>query len=100
MATLIVFEFPFAGPWGREMAEALGGLAADIAAEPDLVWKVWTESPQRGVAGGVYLFRTEKGAADYVAKHSARLAAFGISAIDARIFAVNDALSAATRASL
>nr|WP_019863881.1 YdhR family protein [Mesorhizobium loti] len=54
MTTLLVFEFEFPGPWGEEMARALYGLALDIAQEPGLIWKVWTEAPDRGVAGGVY----------------------------------------------
>lgn len=100
MAKLLVFEFPFSGPWGEEMAEALQGLAADIASEPELIWKVWTEAPERGVAGGVYLFTTQEAAAAYVAKHTARLNAFGISEIDLRQFDVNPTLSATTRAAL
>jgi hypothetical protein len=97
MATLLVFEFPFSGPWGDEMAAALHGLALDIAGEPGLISKLWTEAPERGVAGGVYLFETEAAASAYTAKHSARLAQFGIAGIDVRSFAVNDALSAVTR---
>lgn len=97
MATLVVFEFPFSGPWGDEMAKALHGLAADIAAEPELIWKVWTEAKERGVAGGVYLFQTEEAAKAYTAKHSARLAQFGITGIDVRSFDVNDPLSVVTR---
>ena len=100
MATLLVFEFPYAGPWGDEMGAAMQGLAADIAAEPGLIWKVWTEAPERGTAGGVYLFETEAAAKDYVAKHSARLNAFGISGIEVRQFAANAALSAITRAAI
>ena len=53
MTTLLVFEFGFRGPWGEEMAPALNGLALDIAQEPGLIWKVWTEEPDRGVAGGI-----------------------------------------------
>ena len=53
MTTLLVFEFGFRGPWGKEMAHALNGLALDIAQEPGLIWKVWTEAADRGVAGGV-----------------------------------------------
>lgn len=97
MATLLVFEFPFSGPWGEEMANALHELAVDIAGEPGLIWKVWTEAPERGVAGGVYLFETEEASRTYMAKHSARLAQFGIKDIDVRSFAVNDTLSALTR---
>lgn len=97
MSTLLVFEFPFAGPWGEEAAVALNGLALDIAGEPDLLWKVWTEAPERGVAGGVYLFRTEEAAQAYTAKHSARLAQFGITGIDTRSFSVNEALTSVTR---
>lgn len=97
MTTLVVFEFPFAGPWGDEMAGALSGLAADIAREPGLIWKVWTEAPERGVAGGVYLFDSEQAAETYTAKHSARLGGFGIKGIDVRSFAVNERLSELTR---
>ncbi|STD70308.1 YdhR family protein [Corynebacterium renale] len=56
MATLLVFEFPSTGPFGAKAVDAYRELAEDIAGEPDLVWKVWTEDPARGVAGGVYLF--------------------------------------------
>ena len=97
MTTLVVFEFPFSGPWGDEMAEALQGLAADIAGEPGLIWKVWTEAKERGVAGGAYLFETEEAAKAYTAKHSARLAQFGITGIDVRSFAINEPLSVVTR---
>jgi Putative mono-oxygenase ydhR len=70
MTTLLVFEFPFSGPWSEEMAGSLRGLAEDIAGEPGLIWKVWTEAPDQGVAGGVYLFEDLKAARAYTAKHS------------------------------
>src|SRR5690349_18505221 len=54
--TLVVFEFPFEGPWGQGLEAAMGELAADIAREERLAWKLWTEAPERGTAGGVYLF--------------------------------------------
>jgi hypothetical protein len=98
VATLVVFEFPSVGPWGHEMAEGYRDLAADIAAEPHLVWKVWTESSTRGVAGGVYLFETQEAARAYTAKHAARLRAWGVTDIDVREFEVNSVLSELTRA--
>ena len=97
MTTLLVFEFGFRGPWGKEMAHALNGLALDIAQEPGLIWKVWTEAADRGVAGGVYLFDSVEHAQTYTEKHSARLKDFGITDIDVRSYGVNESLSMATR---
>lgn len=97
MATLVVFEFPFEGPWGDDMATAFKPLAQDIAAEKGLIWKVWTEARERQTAGGAYLFDSADAADAYTRKHSERLAGFGIKAIDVRRFEVNDSLSAITR---
>lgn len=96
--TLVQFDFPFAGPWGADMAAAMGGLAQDIATEPGLVWKIWTENKAEGRAGGIYVFASSDAAAAYREKHSARLAAFGISGIVAHSFDVNPDLSRITRA--
>ncbi len=100
MATLLQIDFPFQGPFGTEMATALAGLAADIAAEPGLLWKIWTENAATGEAGGVYLFADEARARAYLAKHGERLRAFGITGIDAHVFDVNDALTRTTRGPL
>ena len=42
MPVLLQFDFPFEGPFGDAMAQALDGLARSIAAEPGLLWKIWT----------------------------------------------------------
>lgn len=97
MATLLVFEFPSAGPYGAEAAVAYKDLADNIADEPGLRWKVWTEDAGRSVAGGIYLFESETDAERYTKFHTERLASFGISGVDARSFDVNDALSIVTR---
>jgi hypothetical protein len=97
---LLQIDFAYAGPFGAEMTRALGGLAADIAAEPGLAWKFWTENAATGEAGGVYLFDDEPSARAYAAKHTARLAAFGIGPVRARVFDVNADLSRVTRAPL
>lgn len=97
---LLIIDFPWAGPWGADMGAALRDLAADIAAEPGLLWKLWTEDPVAGRAGGVYLFRDTASREAYFAKHSARLAGFGITALAVQRFDVNAPLSAATRAAL
>lgn len=96
MLTLVQFDFPFSGPFGAEMTAALGDLARSITAEPGFLWKIWTEEPEAGEAGGVYLFRDEASARAYVEKHSARLAGFGIQGIRAKVFRVNADLSAIT----
>lgn len=93
MAQLLVFEFPSTGPFGTEAEAAYADLAADIAGQEGLIWKVWTEDPQRQVAGGVYLFTDAASAAAYVEKHTARLAGFGITDITATSYQVNEGLS-------
>ena len=37
MLTALLFRFPFSGPWGRELTEAVHELARDIANERGLV---------------------------------------------------------------
>ncbi len=93
MTQLLVFEFPSTGPFGAEAETAYADLAKDIAGQEGLIWKVWTEDPQRGVAGGVYLFADEASAQAYVEKHTARLAGFGITDITATSYQVNEGLS-------
>ena len=93
MTQLLVFEFPSTGPFGAEAETAYAALADDIAGQEGLIWKVWTEDPQRGVAGGVYLFADEASAQAYVEKHTARLAGFGITDITATSYQVNEGLS-------
>lgn len=93
MKFLVQVDFPYTGPFGTEMSEAMSSLAEDIATEPGLVWKIWTESEQDNMAGGIYLFDNEADARRYIDKHTARLSAFGINGIRALIFATNDPLS-------
>lgn len=93
MTQLLVFEFPSTGPFGAEAATAYADLAADIAGEKGLIWKVWTEAPERGVAGGIYLFADAESAAAYVDKHTTRLAGYGITGITATAYQVNEPLS-------
>jgi len=98
--TLLQVDFPFSGPFGKEMTKQMEGLAFDIAAEEGLVWKIWTESETEKRAGGIYLFDNAADAKRYLAKHSARLNSFGIVDIEARIFDVNGPLSLIDRAPL
>lgn len=92
--TLVVFEFPFAGPFGDAMTAALSGLARDIAQEPGFLWKVWAEDAEAGTAAGVYAFASRALAERYVAKHGPRLEAFGVTGIRTAVYGVNTALSA------
>lgn len=95
--TLLQFDFPFEGPWGGTMSEALDGLARDISGEKGLVWKIWTENEAERRAGGIYLFSDAASAEAYRRKHEARLGQFGITGIVARTFSVNAPLTAITR---
>jgi hypothetical protein len=95
--TLVIFDFPARPPGGPDQAAALRALAEDIAAEPDLVWKIWTQSAEDKRAGGVYLFRSRAAAEAYHAKHAARLTKAGITGIEATYRTFDVALTAITR---
>ncbi|NDV11588.1 monooxygenase [Crenobacter caeni] len=97
---LLQIDFDYAGPWGEDLAAAAAPLAADIAAEPALIWKIWTENREEGVAGGWYAFTSREAADTYLAKHSARLHAFGVDSVRARFLNPNSALGALTRSPL
>ena len=97
---LLQIDFPFTGPWGDEMAEAMRDLATDIASEDGLIWKIWTENADEGRAGGIYVFSDAASAERYEAKHTARLIQFGIGGIVAKRFEINGPLSELTRAPL
>ena len=94
MATLLQIDFPFQGPFGAEMSAALAELARSINFEPGFRWKIWTENAATHTAGGIYLFTDEAAARAYLAMHSERLAAFGVTGINAKFFDINFALTA------
>jgi hypothetical protein len=100
MATLLQIDFPFEGPFGEAMAEQLADLAASVAAEPGLIWKIWTENAQEHTAGGIYLFNDEASALAYLHKHQERLKGFGIAEIRALVFSVNTPLTLTTHGPL
>ena len=93
MSYILQVDFPYAGPWGEAMAEAMEGLARSIAEEPGFLWKIWTENETAGEAGGIYLFKDIPSAEAYLTMHTARLKGFGIPHVNGKIFAVNEALS-------
>jgi len=97
--TVLIFDFPNSA-FGPDRTEALRPLAADIADQPGLLWKIWTEEPASGRAGGVYLFATRAAAEAYHAMHAARLAARGVTGIEATYRGVNETLSLIDRAPL
>lgn len=100
MSYLLQVDFPFQGPWGEEMTQAMKELANSIAQEPGLIWKIWTENPKQNEAGGIYFFDTEQNAQNYLAMHSKRLNEFGIKPVNGKIFAVNKDLSLIDKAPL
>lgn len=100
MAVLLQVDFPYSGPWGEDMAQAMRGLAESIAQEPGLLWKIWTENRDTSEAGGIYLFADRASAEAYLQMHRARLLGFGVPQVNAKLFDVNPALSAIDRAPL
>jgi hypothetical protein len=97
MAKLLQVDFKFAGPFGREMAGALEELARSINEEPGFVWKIWTENSETREAGGIYVFIDEPTARAYVDKHTERLKTFGITAVNVKLFDINDELTRLTK---
>jgi Putative mono-oxygenase ydhR len=96
--TALLFRFPFPGPWGKELTEASQRLAADIANEQGLVWKIWLEDRETHHAGGIYLFEDLDSAECYREKHERRLSAMGLAGATANTFFVNTELSVLTLA--
>ncbi|WP_237214652.1 monooxygenase [Falsiroseomonas oryziterrae] len=94
---LLIFDFPNTA-FGPDRTEALKPLAEDIAGQSGLLWKIWTESPEKGRAGGVYLFESRAAAEAYHAMHAKRLAARGVTAIEATYRSINETLSRIDRA--
>ena len=95
------FQFPSDVPFGEEAKEAYAPLTDDIAAEPDLIWNVLTEDPERKVAGGIYLFKDQASVQTYTEKHSKRLRDFVVTGeITAVGYEVNEGLSEVSHAAL
>jgi hypothetical protein len=90
--TVLIFDFPNSA-FGPERTEALKPLAEDIAGQAGLIWKIWTEEPAAGRAGGVYLFESRAAAEAYHAMHARRLAARGVTEIEASYRGVNEVLT-------
>ena len=84
MQTILQIDFPFNGPFGDDMQQAMLPLAESIAKEPGLLWKIWTENPETQEAGGIYLFSDAESAQNYLEKHQARLTASGVTGIRAK----------------
>ena len=93
MTYLLQVDFKMNGPFGDEMAEAFSDLAKSINEEDGLIWKIWTESPETKEAGGIYLFETKETAEKYLDMHSKRLASFGVTDVNGKIFATNSKLT-------
>jgi hypothetical protein len=94
MPTLLQIDFPMQGPWGEEMAGAFRDLAELIGRVPGLRWKIWTENREASEGGGIYLFDDAASAQAYLDEHTKRLNGFGIADIRARLFDVNEPLTA------
>lgn len=94
MAYVLQVDFAMNGPFGEKMAAAFSDLAKSINEEDGFIWKIWTENAETNEAGGIYLFQSKEAAEKYSVMHTKRLAGFGITGINAKIFAVNSGLTA------
>ncbi|MCR6553265.1 monooxygenase [Aeromonas sp. CPF2-S1] len=92
----IHFNFP-AQMMGPALTAAAMPLADSITREPGFISKIWTENPRTGEAGGIYLFEDEGSALAYATMHEQRVLAMGASAVQYKVFGVNEPLSRVTR---
>ncbi|TSI11787.1 monooxygenase [Lysinibacillus sp. BW-2-10] len=97
MAYLLQVDFKMDGPFGDEMTEAFSDLAKSITEEEGFIWKIWTENVETKEAGGIYLFQTKEAAEKYLKMHTERLAGFGITGVNGKVFAINEKLSEITK---
>lgn len=93
MRYLLQVDFPHIGPFGHELTTAMSELAKDIANEPGLISKLWTENEETKEAGGVYIFDNLNDTERYLKKHTERLLSFGYKNIRGKIFTINEELS-------
>lgn len=93
MTKVLQIDFPYRGPFGKELAEMSRELAHSITDEPGFIWKIWTENPETNNGGGIYLFTDQTAAETYLQKHAARLKEWGINEINAKIFDINQELT-------
>ncbi|WP_340373598.1 monooxygenase [Peribacillus sp. FSL E2-0218] len=100
MAYVLQVDFKMNGPFGNEMAEAFSDIARSINEEEGFIWKIWTESPETNEAGGIYTFETKETAETYLLMHTNRLAGFGITNVNAKIFAINSKLTELNKGSV
>ena len=100
MKYLLQIDFHYSGPFSSAFFDAMKELAEDIATENGLVYKLWTENEETQEAGGIYVFDKLEDANRYLEKHIKRLTSFGFKDIKSKVFIINEALSAITKASL
>lgn len=93
MRYILQVDFKYNGPWGDDMATAMEPVALSIAKETGLVWKIWTVNESTEEAGGIYLFEDVPSAEAYLRMHTARLKSFGVEHVNAKMFAVHEALT-------
>lgn len=93
MTYILQVDFKMDGPFGDEMADGFMNLAESINDEEGFIWKIWTEDAEKNEAGGIYNFETKATAEKYLEMHTERLAQFGITQINAKIFAINSRLT-------
>ena len=94
---ILQVHFNYSGGYKKEMYNECKDLAKSINNEPGFLWKIWTESEEKGLAGGVYAFDTKENAQKYITMHTERIEKFGIGKdFKYEILDVNDELSQIT----
>lgn len=99
--TLVSIDFAY-DMRHEAFSAAMEGSAPVVAATPGLIWKVWSDDPEAGLATGTYLFSGRE-AAEFYVQHvfpAGPPSKPGVSGVEVRVMEVMDAPSRATRAPL
>lgn len=83
-----------------EFNAAMQELAASIAQESGVVWKIWTHEAGTNHFGSTYLFSDQQALESYRDMHLKRLNDIGIRDITEHVFEIMEELSHITRAPL
>lgn len=88
----VVLQVDFSMPaemLGEALSKSAVGLAESINQEPGFISKIWTENMETKEAGGIYLFTDRDSAERYWQMHKQRIASFGVTQANCKIFDIN-----------
>ena len=90
---ILQVDYHWPGPFGKELAAQQQDMARALKEEHAMVWKIWTEAPERQRAGGLYLFEDRDALRRFRDRHIPLLEGAGASDIRVLELDVNEPLT-------